>query len=127
MFVYTNKAMTSTRNKNTPGNYQSEQKQFQDKTTYLTQPFYGSSENTYLPGSGLLQGGVHHGVLSFNGDDVESFLFGIGSTNLVTNQPLQTTTQSKTLKSLNITTPRQEVQLPDPLTVRTDQRPYPLR
>ena len=47
--------MASTRNKNTPGNYCLDNKQYIDSATYLTyiNSPYGEAYNTKLPGNGL--------------------------------------------------------------------------
>ncbi len=76
--------MASTRNKNTPGNYAAEkyahEKTFHEKM-YL-HAASGQAIQTNLPGDGLLQGRVAGRDLAKNDCDIESFLFGIGSTNL---------------------------------------------
>lgn len=119
--------MASTRNKNTPGNYQSEQAEFTNKVSYLTQPFYSNTDTTFLPGNGLLQGGIYHSQLATNGNDIESYLRGIGATNL-TGESFQVQPQIKTLKSLNIADVRPSPTLiPENLVIDGEQRPYPLK
>ena len=48
--------MASTRNINTPGNYNLEQRQFKESAGYTLFPNsqYGAAYNTKLPGNGLL-------------------------------------------------------------------------
>ena len=48
--------MASTRNRNTPGNYNLEQRQYNQSETYTLYPNsqYGAAYNTRLPGNGLL-------------------------------------------------------------------------
>ena len=48
--------MASTRNRNTPGNYCLEERQFQNSSNYTLYPNsqYGAAYNTRLPGNGLL-------------------------------------------------------------------------
>jgi hypothetical protein len=81
--------MASTRNKNTPGNYALEQeayaKQYLEKM-YIHSP-QGKAQQTVLPGDGLLIGKMHGRDLASNSCDIESFLWGIGSTNLVNPLP----------------------------------------
>ena len=118
--------MASTRNRNTPGDYHQEQMEYVGKIQYLSRPFYGSAEHTYLPGSGLLQGAVYHSHLAFNGSDIESYLRGINATNLV-GTSFAPQAQLKTLQTLDIATPRPVTLIPEPLTVKSNQRPYPLK
>ena len=118
--------MSSTRNKNTPGNYESEQRSINQHAEYLTyiHSQSGKPTETLFPGNGLLQGRVAPTELSRNTCDIESFLYGIGSTNLV-NPKTDTTVEINRLKSLNIAN-RLPLFVPDPLVVRSDERPFPL-
>jgi hypothetical protein len=75
--------MASTRNKNTPGNYSAEQWSLGEQINYNTYQSYGVPQSTYFAGDGLLHGRVASEQLSNNSCDIESNLFGIGSTNLV--------------------------------------------
>ena len=76
--------MSSTRNKNTPGNYAMEKwsdtKQHEEKI-YI-HAAQGQAISTQLPGNGLLSGRIAGRDLASNSCDIESALFGIGSTNL---------------------------------------------
>ena len=81
--------MASTRNKNTSGNYCLEQhtyKQFENYTLYPNSQ-YGEAYNTSLPGNGLNPAQIPWNKMSYNAPDIESFLFGINSTNLVNPAP----------------------------------------
>jgi hypothetical protein len=116
--------MSSTRNKNTTGDYRAEQNINNNNVDYLINKeySYGQPLNTYLPGNGLLQGRVAAENLSFNSVDIETQLFGIGSTNLVTpkiNEVLET----KSLQSLSIIN-KLPVIVPEPLIIHSNQRPY---
>ena len=81
--------MASTRNKNTPGNYCLEQKQFSNSQGYTLYPNsqYGAAYNTRFAGNGLNPAQIPWNKLSYNAPDIESFLFGINSTNLVKPAP----------------------------------------
>jgi hypothetical protein len=79
--------MASTRSKNTPGNYCLEQRAVQQGAAYLVDRDYAYATPTLMAGNGLLQGRMGNAVLAQNPQDVESFLFGINSTNLVTPAP----------------------------------------
>ena len=94
--------MASTRNRNTPGNYQYEQRRYNDHLSRQIQfPLYGSANETQFPGDGLV-GMKTNGVnLSQNTCDIETQLFGIGSTNLVDAKP-EVLPQIYTLNSANI-------------------------
>lgn len=115
--------MASTRNKNTPGNYSLEQKQYNHSQTYTLykNSQYGAAYDTKLPGNGLNPGQIPGNKMSNNAADVESFLFGINSTNLVNPAPTFTP-QLVTLKTTNIFD-KGVVYLPEPLVVEKNQRP----
>jgi hypothetical protein len=113
--------MASTRNKNTKGDYNLEQKQYQHSMDHLVYKHFGAPVQTNLPGNGLLAGKVGSMELSNNFADVESSLRGIGSTNLVNPQP-EIRPQIKTLDSLSICD-RLTVHVPEPLVIEKNQRP----
>jgi hypothetical protein len=77
--------MASTRNKNTQGNYNLEQRNHTLSASYKLYPnaSHGAAYTTQNPGNGLNPGQIPGNQLSRNTADIESFLFGIGSTNLV--------------------------------------------
>lgn len=75
--------MASTRNINTPGDYQLEQKAYMNRYLTITDLVKQTPFQKTLPGNGLLQGKVASRDLANNYTDIESTLFGIGSTNLV--------------------------------------------
>jgi len=115
--------MASTRNRNTPGDYALE-KNASNKThneimyNYSSQ---GQAFRTNLPGNGLLPGRIAANNLSKNGCDIESFLFGIGSTNLEITQE-QPVFEIYKLPSLHmIHTP--QLIMPKPLGIEGNQRP----
>lgn len=115
--------MASTRNKNTPGNYHLEQwskQKINNELHYTHQP-NGKSVMTNHPGDGLLTGKIASCNLSKNFVDIESSLFGIGSTNLVNPLP-PIKPDIYDLKSLNVIE-KQKIFIPEPLTVQSNQRP----
>jgi len=97
--------MSSTRNKNTPGNYAMEK--WSDSKKYEELMYIHASQgqaiSTQLPGNGLLSGRIAGRDLASNSCDIESALFGIGSTNLENPLP-KVTPQTNYLRSLNIMT-----------------------
>ena len=80
--------MASTQNINTPGNYFLEQKQYKESENYTLYPNsqYGAAYNTKMPGNGVNPGQIPWNQLSYNPVQIESFLLGINSTNLVNPQ-----------------------------------------
>jgi|UniRef100_A0A6C0JR93 hypothetical protein len=115
--------MSSTRSKNTPGDYRAEHNRFNNANDYLINKdhSYGQPVSTYFPGDGLLPGRVASENLSYNNVDIETQLFGIGSTNLV-NHKGESAPQIKPLHSLSIIN-RTPIIIPEPLIVHKDQRP----
>ena len=118
--------MASTRNRNTPGNYCLEQKEYNQTSTYTlyANSQYGAAYNTRLPGNGLLPAQIPWNKLSHNAADTESFLFGINSTNLVNPAPCFVPEISK-LSSTDIYEKR-PTYIPEPLVIEKNQRPYPI-
>ena len=118
--------MASTRNINTPGNYCGQQNQFKHMENYTLYPNsqYGAAYKTELPGNGLLPGQIPWNQLSHNAVQIESFLLGINSTNLVNPQkPL--VPELKTLETANFFE-RGPILIPEPLVVQKNQRPFPV-
>lgn len=115
--------MASTCNKNSDGNYKAELKRFAD---HLEHQHYvhnsaGQAYTTHLPGLGLLAGQVHPSNLAKNNIDIESFLRGTRTTDLVNPQP-PVEPQLKSLDSLNIHS-KLPVILPSDLVPMENQRP----
>ena len=116
--------MASTRNLNTPENYCLEQKKYKDFENYTlyANSQYGAAYSTHLPGNGVNPGQVPWNQLSNNAVQIESFLFGINSTNLV-NPMAPITPDIKPLCVLNFFESA-PVLIPDPLAVQKSQRPF---
>jgi hypothetical protein len=118
--------MASTRNKNTSINYSLEQRQ---STRPAEWRLYENGANGYaydtrLPGNGLNPGQFPCSTLSKNSVNIESFLFGINSTNLVNPaEPLRP--ELLCLETANIFQ-TQPIIMPVPLVVSKEQRPFPL-
>jgi len=113
--------MTSTRDKNTPGNYQLEKLYNIQQLDYYNYRDFGLAPNTYLSGDGLIGARTARETLSNNYIDIETKLFGIGSTNLENPLP-DIKPELKELKSLNIID-RLPVILPEPIVVDKTNRP----
>ena len=117
--------MASTRNINTVGNYNLEQRQFKQSEVYTLYPNsqYGVAYDTKLPGNGVNPAQIPWNQLSYNAPDIESFLFGINSTNLVNPAgPLRP--ELKRLQTANFFE-KTPTLMPEPLAVEKNQRPFP--
>lgn len=117
--------MASTRNNNTQGNYYLEQREFRQSENYTLyeNSQYGAAYLTRLPGNGLNPAQIPWNKLSNNAVEIESFLLGINSTNLVKPEP-PLIAQLNHLDSANIFI-KDPVLLPEPLVVLKSQRPFP--
>jgi len=115
--------MASTRNRNTPINYNLEQRTHKNSEQYTLyeNSQYGAAYNTRLAGNGLMPAQVPWNKLSYNAPDIESFLFGIGSTNLVTPAPILVPELAK-IDSVNIYE-KGPILISEPLVVEKNQRP----
>ncbi len=116
--------MASTRNKNTPGNYCLDQRQNTQSESWqlYTNGANGLAYDTRLAGVGLNPGQMPWSTLSYNPVEIETFLFGIGSTNLV-NPVKPLTPELKCLKSNNLYK-MPDVYIPEPLVVSKTARPF---
>jgi hypothetical protein len=113
--------MASTRNKNCRGDYLQEQLQNTNSASYSAYASFGTPLETHFAGDGLLFGRVAPTQLSGNSCDIESQLFGIGSTNLV-EPKAEVVPDIKTLKFLSVID-RIPVFVPEPLIMDEGQRP----
>jgi len=118
--------MASTRNKNTMGNYVLDQKQNNSIEQWMIYEngANGWAYNTRICGNGLLPGQLPLNGQSYNGVDIEGFLWGINSTNLV-NPVTSFTPELKYLESANIFE-KGKILMPQPLVVPKNQRPFPI-
>ena len=112
--------MASTRNKNTVGNYEHEQNEMHKIRRYEMYVGFGHNDTTCFAGNGLIHGHYPYNTLAKNYYDVESELFGIGSTNLVNSRSafIPEPIHMKTLSIIN----KNPVLLPEPLVVERGQR-----
>jgi hypothetical protein len=121
--------MASTRNKNTVGDYNLQQRNYKLSSQYTLNPNsqYGVACNTMMPGNGLMPGNISWTQLSNNSADTESFLFGIGSTNLTKSRPPPFVPEIKQFgcQAANIYQSPQVI-IPVPLVVQKNQRPFPV-
>ena len=117
--------MSSTRNKNSPGNYVLEQDALRQQRQYEMYTGYRLHDQTYLPGDGLLPARCPMQLFDTN-CDTESMLLGIGSSNLVAPKTVDFSSDipQNYMKSLSIID-KPRVVLPEPLVVDRDQRFMP--
>jgi hypothetical protein len=115
--------MSCTRNINTPGNYKLERRQQNAMDQYRTNIAFSTPENTNLPGNGLLHSWLPNTQMSNNAVDTESFLRGIGSTNLMDPQP-QFVPEPRThnIEQLHLFETRPII-MPVPMVIEKNQRP----
>lgn len=115
--------MASTRNKNTPGNYQLDQNQNIGAEVWQ---LYKNEAPVSLAGNGLIGGYIPCTNLSTNSVDIESFLFGTGSTNLTKPMPPPAFTPHLTcLPTANLFETRPVI-MPIPQAISKTQRPFPI-
>ena len=81
-YIYKNN-MAATRDKNSLENYQLEELYIKKQNDYILYENSVKAYKTHLPGDGLLIGKIAPKELSRNACDIESFLYGIGTGNLV--------------------------------------------
>jgi len=112
--------MASTRNKNTPGDYKLEQKAYMNRHFNIMNIEKQTANNKTFPGNGLLQGKVASRDLANNYTDIESKLFGIGSSNLVEPLPI-TIPEIYSYPSLNVMN-KIPLIVPNKLIIETNQR-----
>ena len=118
--------MASTRNRNTPGNYCLEQREYKQSENYTLYPNsqYGAAYTTNFAGNGLLPAQIPWNKLSNNSADTESFLFGINSTNLVNPAPCFKP-EIKTIQTVNVYDKSPTI-MPSPFLLDVTQRPFPV-
>ena len=116
--------MASTRNNNTPGNYNLEQTKYYSTRNYETfvNSQYGMAYNPALPTFGINPTHMPRETFSANSIDVESALFGINSTNLVSPQK-PVNPELKTIPTISFFE-RLPLLMPNPLVIENKQRPY---
>ena len=115
--------MASTRNKNTPGNYALEKNQYirrHEAIMYANAP-QGQAYQQNFAGNGLLMGRMAGRDLASNDTQIESALFGIGSTNLENPLP-KVEPMLHNHKSLNVID-RVPMIIPTPHIPETNHRP----
>lgn len=111
--------MASTRNRNMQGNYRDQVAQSMRRMDY--QLFDRSIAHTGYGGNGLITGKIPNDKLGKNAVDIESYLFGIGSTQLENPQP-EYIPQPIPLPPVDLFA-RQPIIKPANLIIEKEQRP----
>ena len=116
--------MASTRNNNTPGNYNLEQTKYYSTRKYesFVNSQYGMAYKPALSTLGINPTHMPRETFSNNSVDVESALFGINSTNLVSPQK-PVNPELKTIPTISFFE-RMPLFMPNPLVIENKQRPY---
>jgi hypothetical protein len=103
-----------------------EQRENAHTESYMLYPNsqYGAAYLTHLPGNGLMPAQIPWNKLSHNAADTESFLFGIGSTNLVAPKPCFY--PEPTILTVSNIYENKPTYIPEPLITQKNQRPFPV-
>ena len=117
--------MASTLNKNQPNEFICQQLAYYKGNTETMYKGKRINNLTTLPCAGINCGQVPNTQLAKNPVDIESFLYGIGATNLVQQQP-PLKAHLRCLKQLSFF-PRVQPYLPTPLVIEKCQRPVIFR
>ena len=118
--------MASTRNLNTRGNYDLEQQTYKTSRNYNSylHAAQGCAFQPSMPTIGIIPSHMPRHTLSRNPIDIESVLFGIGSTNLV--NPKKPVKPDLKRIPTSVFFERLPVHMPKPLVIENEQRPYPI-
>lgn len=118
--------MTSTRNKNTRSDYCLEQKSYKQSRDWInyTHSSWGQAYSNAIPTMGITPSYMPRSILSHNSIDIETKLFGINSTNLVTpDTPVTPELNHLPEVSFFETIP---LIMPEKMVVSSIQRPFPV-
>jgi hypothetical protein len=117
--------MSSTRLKNEAQYYKCEQKQMDAYRSYRTYEGRGTPANIGFPQEGINMGPMPNLVLSKNAVDIDSYLKGINTNNLV-NPQAAPVPQINQMNQIDFYAKCNKVILPKPLTIEDGQRFYAL-
>ena len=107
--------MSSTRNRNMPNDYCIENQKYKQSVGYTTNTSRRFAHSDAFPCAGINMGGMPGSVLAWNAVDIESTLYGIGSTNLVEKKK-DPTPKIKDLDHISFFK-RMNIFLPEPLII----------
>ena len=113
--------MASTRNINMKNDYCLEARSYEKKSDYNLFKNKRIANKTMMPCAGVNIGHIPNSELSWNAVNIESQLFGIGSTNMVENKAFEAL-RAKKMDNISFFD-RMEVYIPEPLALEKNQRP----
>ena len=118
--------MASTRNNNTPENYKLQQRSYNCSYKWIDYQHssYGPAYRPAIPCLGITPSHMSRDTLSYNPVDIESYLRGTGSTNLV-NPETPVVPEFKNVDNVSFFE-RIPLFIPQPLVVLDKQRPFPV-
>lgn len=118
--------MASTRNNNTPNDYCLQQRSYMDSRLYTDYKYsqQGRAYTNAMPCMGITPSHMPREAFSKNSIEIESSLFGINATNLVTPQEPIVPELTK-LPEISYFE-RTALYMPEKLVIETDQRPFPI-
>jgi hypothetical protein len=118
--------MASTRNKNTQENYKLQQRSYNCSYKWIDYQYstYGQAYKPAIPCLGITPSHMPRDTLSHNPVDIESYLRGTGSTNLV-NPQTPVNPEFKTVDTVSFFE-RIPLFVPQPLVILNNQRPFPV-
>ena len=119
--------MASTRNNNTPENYRLQQMSYKRSYNWIDYQYssYGPAYQPAIPCLGITPSHMSRDTLSCNAVDIESYLRGTGSTNLVDPQP-PVVPEFKKVQNVSFFE-RIPLFIPEPLVVVDRQRTFPVQ
>ena len=117
--------MSSTRLNNSPGEYCLQQYGYNHASAFELYKYKCIAYESAMPGLGvnmpMMTNGYNNGILSKNASDIESALFGIGSTNLVENRaPVEAKINCMGTAKFFA---KPDLIIPEPLVIEKNQRP----
>jgi hypothetical protein len=118
--------MASTRNNNTPEDYRLQQMSYKSAYNWIDYQYssYGPAYTPAIPCLGITPSHMSRDTLSYNPVDIESYLRGTGSTNLVNPKP-PVVPEFKKVCNVSFFE-RIPLFIPEPLVVLNNQRPFPV-
>lgn len=116
--------MASTRNNNSQGNYKLQQQAYGNSREYIRyeNSYTGRAYNPAMPAIGYNPSKMPSDNFSHNPTEIENFLFGINSTNLVNPEKEKVKPALKSLPTFSYFD-RITMQLPNPMVIEKRQRP----
>jgi len=119
--------MSSTRNKNTSIDYKQQEilNKHHVRHNLYENSAYGRPTSDFIPSVGYMPSHMSRDSLANNAVDIESSLYGIGATNLVS--PCQIVNpRIKNIEFKDFFERQKEIIMPHPMVYNNNQRPFPI-